>query len=84
MSPGVLGRTWFAFHQPPPIGAGQDPARNPWIDVADTLLPIVYLGPDGYRRTPGASRWIARALVAAGWILATTAAAGAARTPTRV
>ncbi len=37
------------------------------------------LGLDGHWRLDGASQWIASGLVAAGWILATTAAAGAAR-----
>jgi hypothetical protein len=43
------------------------------------LLPIVNLGQDGYRQLEGASERIGSGLVAAGWILATTAAAGAAR-----
>jgi hypothetical protein len=80
----LLGGTWFAFHEPAPIDAGQNPAWNPWIYAADTLLPIVNLGQDGYWRMAGASQWIAGALVAAGWILATTAAAGAARILKRV
>lgn len=42
------------------------------------------LGQDGYWRLAGASQWIAGAHVAAGWILATTAAAGAARILRRV
>ncbi len=80
----LLGGTWFAFHEPPPVDAGQNPVWNPWIFAADTLLPIVNLGQDGYWRLDGASQWIAVALVAGGWILATTAAAGAARILKRV
>lgn len=80
----ALGTGWFLFHQPVPIDADQDPAWNPWLFAADTLLPIVDLGQDGYWRLVGASQWIAGALVAAGWILATTAAAGAARILKRV
>lgn len=80
----ILGGTWFAFAEPVPIDADQNPAWNPWIFAADTLLPIVDLGQDGYWRWAGASQWIASALVAAGWILATTAAAGAARILKRV
>jgi hypothetical protein len=75
----VLGGAWFAVHVPPPLDDGQHPVFNPWIFAADTLLPIVNLGQDGYWRLEGASQWIAAALVAVGWILATTAAAGAAR-----
>ena len=61
------------------IDSGQNPVFNPWLFAADTLLPIVNLGQDGYWRLEGASQWIGSGLVAAGWILATTAAAGAAR-----
>ena len=75
----VLGGAWFAAHPPPPVDEGQNPAFNPWLFAADTLLPIVNLGQDGYWRLEGASQWIGSGLVAAGWILATTAAAGAAR-----
>lgn len=80
----VLGSTWFVLNEPPPIDADQNPAWNPWIFAADTLLPIVNLGQDGYWRLAGASQWIGGALLAAGWILATTAAAGAARILKRV
>ena len=75
----VLGGAWFAAHPPRPIDSGQNPVFNPWLFAADTLLPIVNLGQDGYWRLDGASQWISSGLVAAGWILATTAAAGAAR-----
>lgn len=80
----LLGGAWFAFHEPPRIDADQTPSWNPWIFAADTLLPIVNLGQDGYWRMAGESQWIAAALVAGGWILATTAAAGAARILKRV
>lgn len=75
----ALGGAWFAVNPPAPVDSGQNPAFNPWLFAADTLLPIVNLGQDGYWRLDGASQWISSALVAAGWILATTAAAGAAR-----
>jgi hypothetical protein len=75
----VLGGAWFAAHPPRPVDSGQNPVFNPWLFAADTLLPIVNLGQDGYWRLDGASQWISSGLVAAGWILATTAAAGAAR-----
>ena len=75
----VLGGAWFGGHPPRPVDEGQNPVFNPWLFAADTLLPIVNLGQDGYWRLDGASQWISSGLVAAGWILATTAAAGAAR-----
>ena len=80
----VLGGAWFAVHEPPPVDDGQNPVFNPWLFAADTLLPIVNLGQDGYWRLEGASQWISSGLVAVGWILATTAAAGAARILKRV
>jgi hypothetical protein len=80
----VLGGIWFAGHVPPPVDSGQDPIFNAWIFAADTLLPIVNLGQDGYFKLEGASQWIATALDVVGWILATTAAAGAARILKRV
>ena len=64
---------------PTPVDDGQNPVFDPWIYAADTLLPIINLGQDGYWRLDGPSQWISTALVALGWILATTAAAGAAR-----
>jgi hypothetical protein len=80
----ALGGVWFAAHPPPPVDEGQNPVFNPWLFAADTLLPIVNLGQDGYWRLEGTSQWIAAGLIAAGWILATTAAAGAARILKRV
>jgi hypothetical protein len=80
----VLGGLWFMGHVPPPVDNGQDPIFNAWIFAADTLLPIVNLGQDGYWKLEGASQWIATALDVVGWILATTAAAGAARILKRV
>ena len=81
LDPGHDGRGGCVANQapPPPVDEGQNPVFNPWLFAADTLLPIVNLGQDGYWRLEGASQWIGSGLVAAGWILATTAAAGAAR-----
>jgi hypothetical protein len=80
----ALGGWWFALNEPPPVDDGQNPVFNPWLFAADTLLPIINLGQDGYWRLEGPSQWISSGLVAVGWILATTAAAGAARILKRV
>lgn len=80
----VAGGVRFLGNAPTPVDDGQHPAFNAWIFSADTLLPIINLGQDGYRRLDGASQWIGSALVVVGWILATTAAAGAARILERV
>src|SRR6185312_7093977 len=81
---GLLGALWFGGHVPTPVDDGQHPVFDPWIFAADTLLPIVHLVQDGYWRLAGPSQWIATALDVVGWILATTAAAGAARILKRV
>jgi hypothetical protein len=75
----VLGGWWFSLHPLTRIDTGQLPVWNPWLYAADTLLPIINLGEDGYWRAEGASQWISGGLVAVGWILASTAARGAAR-----
>jgi hypothetical protein len=75
----VAGGLWFSAHRLPRLDSGQDPAWNPWLVSADLLLPIVNLGADGMWRYQGAGQWISGLLVAVGWILASTAAAGAAR-----
>jgi hypothetical protein len=62
-----------------PVDDGRHPVFNGRLFAADPLLPIVNLGQDGYRRFDGTSQWIGSAPVAAGWILATTAAAGITR-----
>ena len=80
----VAGGIWFLANVPTPVDDGQHPVFNPWIFSADTLLPIINLGQDGYWRLDGASQWIGSVLVVVGWILATTAAAGAARILKRV
>lgn len=62
----------------------ESPVWNPWLLAADLLLPIIDLGQDNRWQFTGASQWIASALIAVGWILASTAAAGAARVLKRV
>jgi hypothetical protein len=80
----MLGGTWFSFNPPQPVDDGQHPVFNAWIFAADTLLPIINLGQDGFWRLDGPSQWISTVLIALGWILATTAAAGAARVLKRI
>jgi hypothetical protein len=75
----AAGAVWFDLHVPTPVDDDQHPVFNAWIFSADCLLPIVDLGQQGYWRLAGASQWVSSGLVVVGWILATTAAAGAAR-----
>jgi hypothetical protein len=53
---------------------------NPVLYTADLLLPIVDLGNKGRWHMSGVDKWVATGFIAAGWILATTVAAGITRT----
>ena len=75
----AAGTAVFAAHQPRALNPGHDPHFNPLIYTLDLLIPI---GPFGMRNAfvpadPG--QWLAYALIAAGWILATAVVAGIAR-----
>ncbi len=75
----AVGTLVFGLHHPPPFGATPHPAFNPFIYTVDLLVPLVNLGMRGAYDPQGPQRWLAYFLIAAGWILATTIAAGAAR-----
>ncbi len=76
----ALGTTWFAL-QPPlePVNAEDNPVWSPLLYTVDQLVPIINLGHDVMWRVTGYSQWITVGLIAAGWILATTVAAGISR-----
>jgi hypothetical protein len=75
----LFGTLWFFGHRLLPLDPGQQPVWNPPLLATDLVLPIVDLGQDNQWQLSGASQWISSGLIAAGWILATTAAAGATR-----
>jgi hypothetical protein len=75
----ALGTLWFAGHHLAPLDPGEQPVWNPALLATDLVLPIVDLGQDHEWQLSGPSQWISAGLTAAGWILATTAAAGATR-----
>ncbi|MQA62027.1 MAG: oxidoreductase [Actinophytocola sp.] len=52
---------------------------NPILHTADLLVPIVDFGNKGRWHMGGADKWVATGFTAAGWILATTVAAGLTR-----
>jgi hypothetical protein len=79
----VLGSVLYGLAQPQPLKAGEAPHFNPVIYTLDLLLPIVDLGQQNAFNPAGAEQWFSYLLVAAGWILATTIAAGIARVITR-
>jgi len=55
------------------------PHWNPALYALDLLLPVIDLGQDNAWREVGTGQWVASALILLGWMLATTAAAGASR-----
>ncbi|GAB2844203.1 oxidoreductase [Actinoallomurus bryophytorum] len=79
----VLGSVLYGFAPPAALKAGEAPHFNPVMYTLDLLLPIVDLGQQNAFNPAGAEQWISYLLVAAGWILATTIAAGIARVITR-
>jgi cytoskeletal protein CcmA (bactofilin family) len=76
----VAGSVWFAM-QPVPIPSNGDDRLvwSPVLFTIDQLVPIVDFGHKNRWHFEGASQWITAGLVAAGWILATTVAAGITR-----
>jgi hypothetical protein len=56
---------------------------NAVIYTLDLLLPVVDLGQKHAFDPAGAEQWLSYLLVAAGWVLVTTVAAGAARVLSR-
>lgn len=75
----VLGTAVFGLHHPPVLHGDPAPAFNSFIYTLDLLLPVVDLGLKHAYDPQGAQRWLAYALVAAGWLFATTIAAGVTR-----
>ena len=76
----VGGSVWFAT-QPTPVETNADDhlVWNPVLFTIDQLVPIVDFGHKNRWHFDGPSQWITAALIAAGWILATTVAAGITR-----
>jgi hypothetical protein len=78
-----LATVVFGFEHPPRTKPGEGPEFNPFLFALDLLLPIISFGQEGAFSPRGWSQWFAAAMVAAGWILATTVAAGASRSLSR-
>jgi hypothetical protein len=76
----ALGAVYFAAHPVPrPADSGYVPHWSPTLYALDLLLPVIDLGQDNAWREAGTGQWVASALILLGWMLATTAAAGASR-----
>jgi hypothetical protein len=79
----AVGSVTFALAPPPPLIAGQAPHFSPVVYTLDLLLPVVDLGQKHAFNPGGAEQWLSYLLTAAGWVLVTTVAAGAARVLSR-
>ncbi|MGW1838869.1 oxidoreductase [Streptomyces sp. BBFR2] len=75
----ALGTVFFTSSPPPPLKADEAPPWNPYLYVLDLLLPVIDLGQRAAWNPRGGAQWVAAVLIIAGWILATTVAAGASR-----
>jgi hypothetical protein len=79
----AAGSVVFHASPPPPLQHGDTPHFNAVIYTLDLLLPVVDLGQKHAFNPAGAEQWFSYVLVAAGWLLATTIAAGVARVLSR-
>ncbi|MFG1806619.1 oxidoreductase [Streptomyces sp. NPDC049040] len=77
----AMGATYFALHHVPAAAdpGGYRPHWSPALYALDLLLPVIDLGQDNAWREVGLAQWVASLLTLLGWMLATTAAAGASR-----
>jgi hypothetical protein len=74
------GTAVFATHNHHVIQGGSMPPFNPFIYTLDLLIPIGAFGLRGAFAWIGPVQWLAHALVACGWILASAVFAGITRT----
>jgi hypothetical protein len=79
----VTGIVIFGLHHPVPVSPDKAPPFNPLIYSLDLLLPVINFGQGRAYIATGGYQWVAYLLTAAGWILATTIAAGLARAVNR-
>ncbi|MGW0568923.1 hypothetical protein [Streptomyces tauricus] len=73
----------FAVHHPRASKPLEAPSFNPFLCALDLLLPVASFGQEGAFNPAGRQQWFAAALIAAGWVLATTIATGITRTLSR-
>ena len=79
----LIGSVAFGIHHPAPLDPNQAPEFNLFLYTLDLLVPIVGFGQKDAFNPRGWQHWLAAALIAAGWILATTIAAGITRVLSR-
>ncbi|MEU1515993.1 membrane-associated oxidoreductase [Streptomyces sp. NPDC005811] len=79
----AAGSLAYAGHPPPPLKADEAPEFNPVFYTLDLLLPVISFGQEEAFAPRGGYQTLSYVLVATGWILATTVAAGVTRTISR-
>jgi hypothetical protein len=75
----AAGTAVFSARPPVPIDAQHQPHLTALIYTLDLLIPIGAFGLRANYDPVGATQWVADALIAAGWILATAIVAGVSR-----
>jgi hypothetical protein len=75
----AIGSVVFSIAPPSALQAGAVPHFNGIIYTLDLMLPVVNLGQKYAFNPGGTEQWLSYFFIAAGWTLATTVAAGAAR-----
>ncbi|MEU1199788.1 membrane-associated oxidoreductase [Streptomyces sp. NPDC005813] len=79
----LSGTAAFALRHPRPLKPDEAPVFHPLVYTLDLLVPFVSFGQESSFSPRGWYQWLAYLLIAAGWILATTIAAGITRTLNR-
>lgn len=77
------GTLAFTLHHPPALKPSEAPAFNPLFYTLDLLLPIIDFGQESAFAPRGGYQWLSYLLIALGWVLATTIAAGVTRSLNR-
>ncbi|MGW6056967.1 membrane-associated oxidoreductase [Streptomyces sp. NPDC055189] len=79
----LAGALAFALHHPPALKSDEAPDFNPVFYTLDLLLPIIGFGQEAAFAPQGWYQWLSYLLVATGWVLVTTVAAGITRSLSR-
>jgi hypothetical protein len=79
----AIGSVVFNLRPPVKLDEGQEPHFNAFLYTLDLLLPVGSLGQESLFAPRGVYLWIADLLVAAGFVLGLTVAAGATRVLSR-
>jgi hypothetical protein len=79
----LTGTIAFGLRHPAPLNPDEAPEFNPFLYTLDLLTPLIGFGQKDAFNPRGWQQWLAAALIAAGWTLATTIATGITRALSR-